>query len=232
MCLARFVNVTCEIISQASLNPNYSKTKQLSGSVSCLLFSLSWRIDVQPAVSPAHRKGFSAVYCCFPCCSCCCGGQSCYEVLELETESPLWPDSDIEVFSRIFWSIFVYVWEIQCSRHKTAPISLSLCYQLRLQRNRKRERREKGKCREEIMFGRTSLEQSGTILKDECYIWIKKRLGERRRIWSLFYCLKDKYDEWREGILKWKWRLSSPQSHSMISMMSGDVCECQKERIW
>lgn len=30
-------------------------------------------------------------YCCCPCCGCCCcGGVSCYEVLEPETEGPLW----------------------------------------------------------------------------------------------------------------------------------------------
>lgn len=80
-----------EIISQPSPNHNYS----IGGGGSCLLFPLSCCPfkQKQPRVQRTGKDSLQ-VYCCCPCCGCCCGGKSCYEVLELETHSPLWPDSE------------------------------------------------------------------------------------------------------------------------------------------
>lgn len=47
-------------------------------------------IKTETTQSPAHRTGITTV---FPCCGC-CGGESSYEVLELDTDNPLWQNSE------------------------------------------------------------------------------------------------------------------------------------------
>lgn len=156
---------------------NYSKTKQLNGSRPCLLFFPSSRkTDLLPIQAETSRtfplvKGFRVqltgkillFYCCCPCCRCCCGGVSCYEVLELETEGPLWLNSVL--WHQSHWGIFRHFclfWHL-CVRVSVPDIG-QLPYPSHYIKGSEGVRGKKYK------IERRRLEKSGMALKDECYI--------------------------------------------------------------